>query len=64
MSKVMELLSETVTEVKKQIQEERSEREMKKDQIMELFEGAYKKLILWFWFYWAFYDFEMIITQF
>jgi hypothetical protein len=46
MSKVMELLSETVTEVKKQIQEERSEREMKKDQIMELFEGAYKKLIL------------------
>jgi hypothetical protein len=37
---------------------------MKKDQIMELFEGAYKKLILWFWFYWAFYDFEMIITQF
>ena len=29
----MELLSETVTEVKKQIQEERSEREIKKDQI-------------------------------
>jgi hypothetical protein len=36
---------------------------MKKDQIMELFEGAYKKLILWFWFYWAVCDFEMMIMK-
>jgi hypothetical protein len=35
---------------------------MKKDQIMELFEGAYKKLILWFWFNWAFY--ELMIMKF
>lgn len=44
----MQLLTETVNEVKKQINDERGERENKKNQIMELFEGAYKKLILWF----------------